>query len=86
MAARPDLGLDWLPLQGQPQHIAAVSIAPLFLAALTSGQASEQDLGRDLYQVRYELRTLKEFAKYEWFKPVYNTATGFTCFAGNTLP
>jgi len=73
----------WLGFSNHPPFVKAVSIAPLYLAALTLGQTTEEDLGEDKDFIRYALRTLKDFDRNDWYAPIYKTVLVQYALRGN---
>lgn len=74
---------NWLVLSNAPPFTHAVSLAPLFLAALTLGQANVNELGEDVDYIRYALRSLKEFDRDDWYAPIYKTVLVQYALRGN---
>ena len=73
----------WLDFSNHPPFIKAVSIAPLYLASLTLGQTTEEELGEDKNFIRYALSTLKNFDRNDWYAPIYKTVLGQYALKGN---
>ncbi|NVK29389.1 MAG: hypothetical protein HWE20_00200 [Gammaproteobacteria bacterium] len=73
----------WLDFSSHPPFVKAVSIVPLYLASLTLGQTTEEELGEDKDFIRYALRTLKDFDRNDWYAPIYKTVLVQYALRGN---
>jgi len=73
----------WLDFSNHPPFVKAVSIAPLYLASLTLGQTTEEELGEDKDFIRYALRTLKDFDRNDWYAQIYKTVLVQYALRGN---
>lgn len=72
---------DWIQDQSFPAEIKtlpdvhfskAVTYMPVFLAAVTAGEADFNSLGAQLAKLRFAVRVLSDFDREGWYEPIYS--------------
>jgi len=72
----------WMNRQEYPENIKrlsesrfshAVTYLPIFMAHVTAGKASLNDLSKNIVEVKFGIHLLSDFDREGWYEPVYST-------------